>query len=385
VIFYPLGEDWSAPWLECDSRYQYNGPTINKSKKADELLPARAEKKGKPMKNSWNILAIAALMVSASLSCTPEEDNYTMAVFVPGALAGSPTYELMAQGVQETAGISEDYSAEIIEGGFDQSSWESQVTALAASGKYDLIITSNPAMPEICDRINQRFPEQQFLALDGTWSGNPKIATFLYNNRELSYLHGVLAALISKERNPGSPVKSALIAGQDYPQMNQSIFPGFVQGVQAIDPQGEVLFRIVGNWYDASKATELANNLFDNGVEVILPIAGSAGQGVISAAKERGKGVLWYESNGYGIEPGVILGSGLINADQAARELSEAFASGQIPAEINLQGGVAEGYVQFITDDPVFQSLGEEIRSNFLQIYEQMLQGELSLPMPTGL
>jgi basic membrane lipoprotein Med (substrate-binding protein (PBP1-ABC) superfamily) len=81
----------------------------------------------------------------------------------------------------------------------------------------------------------------------------------------------------------------------------------------------------------------------------------------------------------------VILGSGLINADQAARELSEAFASGQIPAEINLQGGVAEGYVQFITDDPVFQSLGEEIRSNFLQIYEQMLQGELSLPMPTGL
>jgi basic membrane lipoprotein Med (substrate-binding protein (PBP1-ABC) superfamily) len=337
------------------------------------------------MSKTLGLLMIGALLSLSSLSCETNDRGYSMAVFVPGALAGSPTYDLMAQGVEATAALSQDYTAEVIEGGFDQSTWESQMTALAASGKYDLIVTSNPAMPEICNRINQRFPEQQFLTLDGFWSGNPKIASFLYNNRELSYLHGALAALISLERSPNAPVKTALIAGQEYPQMEQTIFPGYVEGVRAVDPQAEVIFRVVGNWYDASKATELANNLYENGVEVILPIAGGAGQGVLSAAKERGKAALWYESDGYALEPGVVLGSGLIHADRAARELSTAYATEQIPENINLGGGVAEGYVEFITEDPNFQALSEETKEAFTQIYKRMLNGELSLAMPEGL
>ncbi|HEB09960.1 MAG TPA: BMP family ABC transporter substrate-binding protein, partial [Spirochaetales bacterium] len=35
-------------------------------------------------------------------------------------------------------------------------------------------------------------------------------------------------------------------------------------------------FRVIGNWYDANKAADLANSMIDSGVDVIATIAGGA-------------------------------------------------------------------------------------------------------------
>ncbi|MFH5848934.1 BMP family ABC transporter substrate-binding protein, partial [Clostridium perfringens] len=88
--------------------------------------------------------------------------------------------------------------------------------------------------------------------------------------------------------------------------------PAFLEGARAVDPAFEVDFRVVGNWYDASKGAELARAMKAAGVDVIMPIAGGANQGVIAAAKEGGFYVAWFDDNGYAKAPGYVVSSSVM-------------------------------------------------------------------------
>lgn len=318
------------------------------------------------------LLLPAAMIFLMILSCSPKEQNsagasstkssdsteaMSLAVFIPGVLSGSPTYEMMDMGVRKAA---EEKGAAVktVEGGFNQAEWKSQVLALAAEKKYDLIITSNPSMPEICREIKTTFKDQNFLILEGSRIEDDTVSTFLFSHLELSYMLGYLAGLATQsDELPGadSMLKVGLIAGQEYPEMMQSIKPGFIQGLQAAAPEGELEFRVIGNWYDAARASDLAMGMFDEGVDIILTIAGGANQGVVSAAKNKGKYVLWYDSDGYSIEPGVILGSGIIREDKAAYEQTLLALEGKLEAGSSVYAGVYEGYVDFLDEESLYR------------------------------
>ncbi len=279
-----------------------------------------------------------------------------MAVFVPGVLAGSATYEKMNRGVLRAAKDA-GASVQTIEGGFNQAEWKSRIQALAAEECYDLIVTSNPSMPEICREIGASFPEQEFLNLESRGIPDDRVTTFEFRHGELAWVLGYMAGLItSSEDLEGCslPLKAGMIAGQEYPEMMQTIKPAFEEGLKAACPGAELDFRLVGNWYDAAKAADLARSMFAQGVDVILPIAGGAGQGVISVAEEEGKYILWYDSNGYALKEGIILGSGIIHEDKAAYELTLKALKGKLDRGSRFSGGMAEGYVDFIDEDPFY-------------------------------
>ncbi|WP_319560814.1 BMP family ABC transporter substrate-binding protein [Marispirochaeta sp.] len=127
----------------------------------------------------------------------------SIAVFVPGVVAGSPTYEMMVKGVQEAAKETPEVEISVIEGGVNQGEWLTKVSSLAASGRYDLIVTSNPAMPEICAEVSRSYPEARFLILDGHIEGNPSIFTFRFDQKEQGYLAGYFAGLVCAGKAAG--------------------------------------------------------------------------------------------------------------------------------------------------------------------------------------
>ncbi len=334
------------------------------------------------LKYPGKTLVFAVLAVLTMTSCSPKKESgaASLAVFVPGVLAGSPTYEMMDAGVRKAAD-EKGVPVKTVEGGFNQADWKSQVLALASEKKYDLIITSNPSMPEICREIKKVYPEQDFLILEGSKIENDTVSTFLFSHLELSYLLGYFAGLVtqSKELSGANPDhKVGLIAGQEYPEMMQRIKPGFTQGIQASAADGELDFRVIGNWYDAAKASDLASSMYDDGVDVILTIAGGANQGVVSAARDKGKYVLWYDTSGYGIEPGVILGSGIIREDRAAYEQTLLALEGKLAPGSSVYAGVKEGYIDFIDDDPLYlKYVPESLRNAMTAENEKMRKGTL--------
>lgn len=338
----------------------------------------------------WVVVA-AALIITGLIGCNKEESesakkSYEIAVFVPGVVTGSPTYEMLVNGVQRAAEQHEHASVKVVEGGFNQGEWADGITSLAASGTYDLIVSSNPALPEICARVAEQFPEQHFLLLDGYLKENPAIYTFLYNQMEQAYLIGHMGGLVTTSDMSGAneDLIVGLIAGQEYPIMNRVIRVGFEMGLKRVNPDIRMDFRVIGNWYDATKGAELAARLYDAGVDVILTIAGGANQGVISEAKQRGTYVLWYDSNGYDVAPGIVIGSSALRQEQAAYEKTLQAIAGTLEygsAEIR---GVEDGYVEFITDDPLYiEHVPESLRNKQQELIEEMQSGEFSLKMPT--
>jgi simple sugar transport system substrate-binding protein len=272
----------------------------------------------------------------------------------------------------------------VIEGGFNQAEWEPRITALAASGTYDLIVSSNPSLPAIAQGVSAKFPDQKFLLLDGEIAGNPRIYTLRYNQWEQAYMAGHIAALITLARNGGaggteSP-RIGLVAGQEYPAMNNIILPGYLSGAKAVDSSFAVEFRVVGNWFDGGAGANLAGDLIRRGVAVILCIAGGANEGVIQAASEAGAKVIWFDTNGYGIRPGTVVGSAVLRQDRAAYEKTRLFLEGALPFGAAELVGVAEGFVDFVEDDPDYRvAVSPEIREKQAALVARIRSGELRL------
>jgi len=317
---------------------------------------------------------------------TSDSDSFDIGVFVPGVVDGSPTYEMMVNGVQQAVDEAGTASVAVVEGGFNQSTWEEGVMSMAASGSYDLIVTSNPSMPEIAATVAEAIPEVKFLVLDGYLSGNDRIHTILFNQQEQAFLCGYFAGLVTTSAMPGSNPQGrvGLLAGQEYPIMNDVILPGYELGLDAIVPDGTVDFRVLGNWYDAGKAQEIVADMVAQGSDVVLTIAGGGNQGAISAARERGIHVVWYDDSGYDQAPGVVVGSSFVRQDVAAYEATLQAIRGELTYGDAQILGVADGAVSFDTEHPEFiENVPAEIAREMERLLQRLETGELRLEMPT--
>lgn len=312
-------------------------------------------------------LKVVFLLICAIsfFSCSKEEkkeDVLNIAVFLPGVRAESPIYDMLGSGVERAVASAKNNGKNVelllLEAGTNQGLWLEKLSNIAAENKYDVIVSSNPSMPSIAKQVLEKFPNNKFLLLDSYCDDEPKITTFKYNQYEQGYMAGYIAALVSTSdmKNANKERKIGLIAGQEYPDMNNIILPSFISGAKAVSEDMEVDFRIVGNWYDASKGAELASSMYNDGVDVIMPVCGGANQGVITAAKENNFYLVWCDNNGYSRAEGLVVGSAVVEQEALAYEKVTEFINGTLTegkAEIL---GMKEGYIKFITDDPLYLS-----------------------------
>ena len=332
------------------------------------------------------LLLVPLATVFASGAGEPIGDTtFDIGVFVPGVVDGSPTYEMLVAGVQQAAGEVSDTSVAVIEGGFNQSTWEEGMMSMAAGGSYDLIVTSNPSMPEIAATVAEAVPDARFLILDGYLPDHPQIHTILFNQQEQAFLCGYFAGLVTTSAMPGvnDAARVGLLAGQEYPIMNEVILPAYKMGVDAVASDGTVDFRVLGNWYDAGKAQEIVADMVAQGSDVVLTIAGGGNQGTISAARERGVHVIWYDDAGYDEGPGVVAGSSFVRQDVATYEATRAAIRNELPFGTAQILGVADDAVSFDTEHPVFrENVPTAIGAEMNALLERLKTGELELPMP---
>jgi len=334
------------------------------------------------MKRTWTIALVLALSVVLPFAAFAQ--SYKIGVFVPGVVAGSPLYEQMVAGT-ERAAKEAGASVKVIEAGFNQGEWQEKMTALAATGEYDIIVTSNPAMPFITSEVAKAFPQQKFLHLDAYFPGNPQIYSLLYNQVEQAYFAGYLGGLVttSKMKGANADLKAGMIVAQEYPALTKMMKPGYEQGLAAVNPKITLDYRVIGNWYDANKAADLANSMIDAGVDVILSITGGAAQGIIKAAKEKGKYVLFFDSNEYKQAPGTIIGCAILNQEKAAYERVKMAIQGTLPwgqAEIM---SAKDGYVDFADNDPLYiNNVPASVRNKMAVVVKKIRSGQLVLQVP---
>lgn len=327
---------------------------------------------------------LVALMLSIFLvtGCSKQSEaktNKSVAVFVPGICDDSPTYAMLVEGIKKAVenyntshSDAEKVSLFVMEAGTNQAEWGPKITALTAEQKYDVIISSNPSLPDLVEPILQQFPNQKYILLDATKEGIANIHTVAYNQYESAYLTGYIGGLMSKSHKMG------LIAAQEYPVMNTILYPYFEKGGKDAVAGTTVDFRIVGNWYDATKGAEIADALYKNGIDVILPICGGASQGVINSAVNNGMYITWFDSNGFDRAPGTIISSTVMEQVLMSEKVTAEFLNGQTPWGTAKTVGIKEGFVSFVQDDPNYiNTIPAEIRTKMAELVNQIKKGTL--------
>ena len=340
-------------------------------------------------KRIWAFCLVCIALLSGCRAKQPvqqsQQGTVSVLVYITGVVAGSPTYQMLADGAQEFAAEHDGVTVKVYEAGFNQAEWEEQLRSMVADGEYDLVLGSNPSLPEICASVGASFPSQKFIIVDAQYAGNPQISTYLYNQYEQALFLGYLGGLVTTGAMPhaNESKKIGFIAAQEYPLLTRHIVPGFLDGARRVDPAIELDFRLVGNWFDANKAAELALGMINAGVDVFTSIAGGAAQGLVRAIREHGAYAVYFNTNEYSQAPGLIVGCGIMEQKKLVKEILADVLAGKTQYGDSRTVGVKEGYLNFIFDDPGYRdSLPPEIQEQFAAFMDDLRAGRIEYTIP---
>jgi len=305
--------------------------------------------------------------------------SYSVALMITGEIGGNPIYEMMRDGAVKAAN-EENIDLKIVEGGYNNSKWEQSLIALAATGKYDLVITFTEGMPASVNKASRMFPNQKFALIDGAAGLYDNVFSLSFKDEEMTYIAGYFAALVtlSDMKNANNAKRIGLIAGDIYPAMTEKMLPGFKNGAKSVDDDIDVDFSVAGSWGDPNKGRELAAALFDNDVDIVLSISGGTGVGIIQAAAEKGKYFIGVDSNIISYSPETILACTLKKADEAIYNVIKRASKGDLPFGTVERWGIMEGVISFtFNDENYIRNVPEFIREKMLDLYNSFLEGEI--------
>lgn len=323
----------------------------------------------------YRVFLLALLVFLASTVAL----SYSVAIMITGEVGGNPIYEMMVNGAKAAA-EEMGFELKIVEGGYNPAKWEPNLISLAATRKYDLIVTFTEGMPRSVEKVAKMFPKQKIALLDGIAPLLPNVFSLGFKDEEMCYLAGYFAGLITTSNlpNANSSLKVGLLAGDIYPAMTDRMKPAYTNGAKAVNPNIEVVFSAAGTWSDPNKGKELAQAQFDQGVDIILIIAGGTGVGAIQEAVERDKYIIGVDSNIIHFAPGTILACTLKHADIAIKDVLIRACKGELKFGAAERWGIKEGVIDFTFDDPYYiQLIPKEIRDKMLEIFNAIKNGEI--------
>lgn len=181
----------------------------------------------------------------------------------------------------------------VFECNLDASLYETSIMDGCRSGEYDLIVAINYDMREAVMRAAEQYPDQKFLIVDAEidFSGGkyPNVVSYQGKQNECAFLTGALAAILTSSGAEGTNPEKLVgfVAGVENTAI-QDFLVGYIDGVNYVDSEIEVLYSFIGDWTNTAKAKELGYAQFQQGADVSYSVAGNAGLGNAEAALESG-------------------------------------------------------------------------------------------------
>lgn len=294
--------------------------------------------------------AVLGVTVLGSLTAaTAQESDVTVTMVTDTAGVGD-------QNFNDLAVLGGERAAEELGVGFDI--LESQTQAdyspnLAQGGEAsDLTIAVGALLGDAVAEVAPQFPDKFFALLDGVVELD-NVYSVVFREHEGGYLGGVLAALTSQSGILG------VIGGIRVPPVARYEV-GFVAGARTINPDIEVLISYADSFEDPALGQELTLAQFNNGADVVLPIAGRTGVGSFDAVNELGEGywILAADTDQSHLGPGRQLAAIRKGVDVAFFDATQAVVDGSFPGGTADELGVAEGGMDiYAFDSTVEQSI----------------------------
>lgn len=244
-----------------------------------------------------------------------------------------------------------------------------------AAQNSDLVLTAGYQMGNVLAQIAPEFSDVKFAIFDAVID-NPNVTSVNYRDNEGSFLVGAIAALKTETGKIG------YIGGADVPKLHE-FEAGYIAGIQHINPELEVSVVYISEdatgFNQPEKAKELALAQYAHGVDVIYAAAGGAGLGVLEAAQEQSKFIIWVDSNGNHLAPGLVLTSMTKEISTSVQHIIQETVEGEFTPGIRYFG-LADDVVNYTVDEHNRSVLSNEIIQRVESLKAQIISGEIVVP-----
>ena len=289
--------------------------------------------------------------------------------------------------VTDTAGLGDQSFNDSANAGLEQAKTDfgidGQVYETAQPSDYEPSLAQAPAqgadltfaigflMTDALQNVVDQNPDAQFAIVDSVVEGD-NVASINFREEEGSFLVGAIAGLMTESNKVG------FIGGLEVPLIKR-FEVGFRAGVEAVNPDAEVLITYAGDFGDPGKGKEIALSQYADGADVIFHAAGGTGLGLFQAAQEKGPGywAIGVDSDQYDLAPDNILTSMMKRVDEAVYRTIEAAKDG------NFQGG---SVIFGLKEDGVglapttSNNTPQEVIDRAEELRQMIIDGEIKVP-----
>lgn len=179
-------------------------------------------------------------------------------------------------------------------------------------GGCDVIIGVGFLMDQAMSEAAEKYPDVKFALVDSTIgdSSLENTRALLFNTAEAAYLAGYAAAATSETGKVGTylgmQIPSTAVFADGYADGIAKYNEDKGADVQLIGwDKATQTGMAVGDFENQQKGREFTVQMFEQGADIVMPVAGPVGLGSLAAAKEHeGTAIIWVDADGVLTEPG---------------------------------------------------------------------------------
>ncbi len=340
-----------------------------------------------------------------------------LASMLLSACGGAATEEAFRVGfVTDTGGINDD--------SFNENQWagvERAIEELGVEGKYissneaadyepnltefagqdyDLVLAAGFFLGGALAKVAAQYPDVNFSIFDYAYPDAfgvpegvvghseciPNVMGQVFKTDQAAFLAGYLAAGMTKTGKlgffGGAKIPTVTYFGVGFQVGMEHYNDVHGTNVELIgwdNATGEGIFT--GDFEDMVKGKEATESLFDEGVDIFIPVGGPIGIPGFDVARERGGYGIWVDTDGYYSLSGVqdiILTSVMKVMDNAVFSVVEAAKNGTFKGCTNYVGDMANGGVGIAPYHDLDSMVPADLKAEVEDLKAKIISGEIS-------
>lgn len=215
-------------------------------------------------------------------------------------------------------------------------------------------------------------PEQKYACIDAFFAEAPdNLIGVLFKENEPSFLVGYIAGKMTQANKVG------FVGGMESEVISRFHY-GYLAGVKTANPDCEVLVQYAESFVDSAKGKAIANQMYQDGADIVFHAAGGVGIGVIEAAKENDKFAIGVDQDQNYLAPDNVITSAVKRVDNAIFMVAEDLKDGNFEGGQNITYGLKEGGVDIAATSD--KHVPEDILSEVEDLKQQIIDGDLVIP-----
>lgn len=230
---------------------------------------------------------------------------------------------------------------------------------------YRLIFGHGAVFQNSFNRLGPNYPDVNFVFFNGTATVD-NVYAINFAAESIGFISGVGAALMTNNGTVG------VIAA--YPNQLETV--GFEAGVAYINPQVQVLTDVVGDWGDREKGKFIAEQLIDQGADVIVGFGDGFNIEVINVAREKNAYAIGFLRDQSFIARDTVIYSVTQNVEEIYMEVVTMVMNDSLEkkpfATLDFGNG-GQGITTFSDKVP------REVQERILHVLEQYKRGEIRM------